>query len=108
VMLQYRWVIEPLFDVPPTAFHPQPKVWSSLVRMTPYASPPHRASDESLFADVVRRAFGQRRKTLRNALRELLEAGELEQLGIEPGARGETLGVPAFVLIANYLEARRS
>lgn len=108
VMLQYRWVIESLFDVPPTAFHPQPKVWSSVARMTPYASPPHRASNESLFADVVTRAFGQRRKTLRNALRELLEAGELEQLGIEPGARGETLGVPAFVLIANYLEARRS
>jgi 16S rRNA (adenine1518-N6/adenine1519-N6)-dimethyltransferase len=108
VMLQYRWAIESLFDVPPTAFHPRPKVWSSVVRMTPYASPPHRASDESLFADVVTRAFGQRRKTLRNALRELLEAGELEQLGIEPGARGETLGVQAFVRIANYLEARRS
>ena len=108
VMLQYRWVIESLFEVPPTAFHPQPKVWSSVARMTPYANPPHRANDESLFADLVTRAFGQRRKTLRNALRELLEAGELEQLGIEPGARGETLGVPAFVRIANYLEARRS
>ncbi len=107
VMLQYRWIIEPLFDVPPTAFQPQPKVWSSFVRMTPYATPPHRASDESLFADVVTRAFGQRRKTLRNALRELLEGVELEQLGIEPGARGETLGVPEFVRIANYLEARR-
>ncbi len=107
VMLQYRWVIESLFDVPPTAFHPQPKVWSSVVRMTPYAAPPHRASDESLFAGVVTRAFGQRRKTLRNALREWLEAGELEQLGIEPGARGETLGVPEFVRIANYLAARQ-
>jgi len=92
--------------VPPTAFHPQPKVWSSLVRMIPYASLPHRASDEALFADVVMRAFGQRRKTLRNALRELLDAGELEQLGIEPGVRGETLGVPEFVRIANYLAAR--
>ena len=107
VMLQYRWAVEALFDVPPTAFHPQPKVWSSLVRMIPYASLPHRASDESLFADVVMRAFGQRRKTLRNALRELLDAGELEQLGIEPGVRGETLGVPEFVRIANYLETRQ-
>ena len=107
VMLQYRWAVEALFDVPPTAFQPQPKVWSSLVRMIPYASLPHRASDESLFADVVMRAFGQRRKTLRNALRELLDAGELEQLGIEPGVRGETLGVPEFVRIANYLETRR-
>ena len=106
VMLQYRWVIESLFDVPPTAFRPQPKVWSSVVRMTPYGAPPHRASDEFLFADLVTRAFGKRRKTLRNALRELLEAGELEQLGIEPGARGETLGVAEFVRIANYLEER--
>ena len=106
VMLQYRWAMESLFDVPPTAFHPQPKVWSSVVRMTPYATPPHRVSNESLFADVVTRAFGKRRKTLRNALRELLEARELEQLGIEPGARGETLGVPEFARIANYLEER--
>ena len=107
VMLQYRWLIESLFEVPPTAFHPQPKVWSSVVRMTPYATPPHRASDESLFADVVTRAFGQRRKTLRNALRELIDAGELEQLSIAPGARGETLGVPEFVRIANYLAERQ-
>ena len=106
VMLQYRWAVEALFDVPPTAFYPQPKVWSSVVRMIPYPSLPHRASDESLFADVVMRAFGQRRKTLRNALRELLDAGELEQLGIEPGVRGETLGVPEFVRIANYLALR--
>ena len=106
VMLQYRWAIESLFDVPPTAFQPQPKVWSSFVRMTPYATLPHRANDESLFADVVTRAFGQRRKTLRNALRMMIEAGELEQLGIEPGARGETLGVPEFVRITNYLAAR--
>ena len=106
VMLQYRWFIESLFDVAPTAFRPQPKVWSSVVRMSPYAVPPHRASDESLFANVVTRAFGQRRKTLRNALRELLEAEELEQLGIEPGARGETLGVAEFVRIANYLAER--
>jgi 16S rRNA (adenine1518-N6/adenine1519-N6)-dimethyltransferase len=60
-----------------------------------------------LFADLVTRAFGQRRKTLRNALRKLLEAGELEKLGIEPGARGETLGVPEFVRIANFLAGRQ-
>lgn len=107
VMLQYRWAVETLFDVPPTAFRPRPKVWSSVVRIAPYATPPHRASDEATFADVVSRAFGQRRKTLRNALRNLLEDRELEQLRIEPGARGETLGVAEFVRIANYLEARQ-
>jgi 16S rRNA (adenine1518-N6/adenine1519-N6)-dimethyltransferase len=107
VMLQYRWVIDSLFDVPPTAFRPQPKVWSSLVRMTPHATLPHHASNETTFADVVSRAFGQRRKTLRNALRDLLADRELEQLRIEPGARGETLGVSEFVRIANYLDARQ-
>jgi len=107
VMLQYRWAIDSLFNVPPTAFFPRPKVWSSVVRMRPYATLPYRASDESLLADVVTRAFGQRRKTLRNAFRQLLETRELEHLGIEPGARGETLGVPEFVRIANYLAQRQ-
>lgn len=108
VMLQYRWKIEPLFDVPPSAFHPPPKVWSSVVRMTPYGAPPHPAVDETLFAEVVARAFGQRRKTLRNTLRELMSQKDFESLGIDPGARGEVLGVPEFVRIGNYLAARKA
>lgn len=103
VMLQYRWQIEPLFDVPPTAFNPQPKVWSSIVRMTPHLSLPIEARDERCLAEVVMAAFGQRRKTLRNALRPLIGERELAGLGIDPGARGETLDVAAFVRIANHL-----
>jgi 16S rRNA (adenine1518-N6/adenine1519-N6)-dimethyltransferase len=106
VMLQYRWSIEPLFDVPPTAFHPQPKVWSSIVRMSPHERPPFTASDEGRFAEVVTAAFGMRRKTLRNALRALIGGDELAALGIDPAARGETLGVEAFVRIADFLAAR--
>jgi 16S rRNA (adenine1518-N6/adenine1519-N6)-dimethyltransferase len=103
VMLQYRWSIDSLFDVPPSAFRPAPKVWSSVVRMIPHRVLPHVAEDERLFADVVMRAFGQRRKTLRNTLREKLTASDFEQLGIDPVARGETLGVADFVRIANFI-----
>ena len=103
VMLQYRWSIDSLFDVPPTAFRPAPKVWSSIVRMIPYKALPHVARNEDLFADVVMRAFGQRRKTLRNTLREKLTTAGFEQLGIDPAARGETLGVDDFVRIANFI-----
>lgn len=103
VMLQYRWDIDSLFDVPPAAFRPAPKVWSSVVRMIPHAFQPHVAHSEPLFSQVVARAFGQRRKTLRNALRGMLSAPDLEGLGIDPGARGETLGVGEFVRIANRI-----
>jgi 16S rRNA (adenine1518-N6/adenine1519-N6)-dimethyltransferase len=108
VMLQYRWSIDSLFDVPPTAFRPAPKVWSSVVRMIPYRTLPHAAEDETLFADVVMRAFGQRRKTLRNTLKPQLSAPDFDQLGIDPAARGETLGVAGFVRIANLIAARGS
>jgi 16S rRNA (adenine1518-N6/adenine1519-N6)-dimethyltransferase len=107
VMLQYRWRVQALFDVPPQAFHPQPKVWSSIVRMRPHAQLPVAARDERVFAQVVSAAFGQRRKTLRNALGLLLDAGGIEAAGVDPGARGETLDVAAFVRIADAVAARR-
>lgn len=103
VMLQYRWSIESLFDVPPSAFRPAPKVWSSFVRMIPHRILPHAANDEKLFSEVVMRAFGQRRKILRNTLREMLAPSDFGQLGIDPTARGETLGVADFVRIANLI-----
>lgn len=108
VMLQYRWSMDALFDVPPSAFHPAPKVWSSLVRMIPHRTLPQTATDEAVFADVVMRAFGQRRKTLRNALRERLLPGDFQELGIDPAARGETLNVADFVRMANRIARARA
>jgi 16S rRNA (adenine1518-N6/adenine1519-N6)-dimethyltransferase len=105
VMLQYRWNVDSLFDVPPSAFQPAPKVWSSVVRMIPHRVLPYVASDEGIFADVVMRAFGQRRKTLRNTLREKLTAPDFERLEIDPTAMGETLAVADFVRIANLIAA---
>ena len=107
VMLQYRWRVESLFDVAPSAFRPVPKVWSSIVRMIPHKVLPHAASDEKVFAQVVMRAFGQRRKILRNTLREMLAPTDFRQLGIDPAARGETLGVADFVRIANHIAPGR-
>lgn len=101
VMLQYQFEVEPLFGVPPGAFRPPPKVDSTLVRLRPVRVPAVAARDESMLAEIVTKAFGQRRKTLRNALRGLVSEDALRALGIDPGVRGEALPIAAFVAIAN-------
>ena len=103
VMLQVRFRIDRLLTVPPGAFRPAPKVESAVVRLTPlHDARPHLA-DETLFARIVAAAFGQRRKTLRNALKTLAGEADLERAGIAPGLRGETLSVADFVRLANTL-----
>jgi 16S rRNA (adenine1518-N6/adenine1519-N6)-dimethyltransferase len=104
VMLQYRFDMEKVLDVGPEAFYPQPKVDSAVVRMLPKAKREPEANDKSLFGRVVTAAFSQRRKTLRNTLRNILELTDFEALGIDPGARAETLSVGDFVRIANHVE----
>lgn len=106
VMLQYRFQIIPLFDVPGSAFNPPPKVTSSFVRMAPLHPLPHPALDETLFADIVSAAFAMRRKTLRNTLKGKLVDTDFEALGIDPGLRAENLCVAEFVHIANHLQAK--
>jgi 16S rRNA (adenine1518-N6/adenine1519-N6)-dimethyltransferase len=106
VMLQYRFMVERLFVVPPGAFRPAPKVDSAIVRLVPYATLPHLAGDEALFGRLVAAAFGQRRKTLRNTLRDFLSADDWAATGIDPGLRAENLGVDAFVRLANLSKAR--
>ena len=103
VMLQVRFRIERLFSVPPGAFRPAPKVDSAVVRLTPLREARPSLVDEALFARIVTAAFGQRRKTLRNALRALASEVDLEHAGIAPGVRGETLSVANFVQLANAL-----
>lgn len=103
VMLQYRLQMEYLFTVPPEAFDPAPKVESAFVRTVPYTRLPLKAEDEGLLAKVVTTAFGQRRKTLRNTLKGLLDDEGFSTLGIDPQARAENLSVAEFVAIANHL-----
>lgn len=102
VMLQYRFQMERLFDVPPDAFRPAPKVTSSIVRMLPLPAEACGARDETLFARIVAAAFGQRRKTLKNTLRDFLDESGFAALGLDPGIRGERLSTADFVTIANY------
>ena len=106
VMLQYKLQMEYLLTVPPEAFDPPPKVESAFVRCVPHANLPFTAIDEQLFAKVVLSAFGQRRKTLRNTLKGLLDDDGFIQLDINPQLRAENLSVEKFVAIANYLSSR--
>jgi 16S rRNA (adenine1518-N6/adenine1519-N6)-dimethyltransferase len=101
VMLQYRCEVTHLFNIGPGAFTPPPKVESAFVRLVPYACPPVQVTDAAVFEQLVRQAFAQRRKTLRNALRGLLEADAISALGIDPVARAETLSVSDFATLAN-------
>jgi 16S rRNA (adenine1518-N6/adenine1519-N6)-dimethyltransferase len=107
VMVQYRCRVEPLFRVPSGAFQPAPRVTSQLVRLIPHARPPVHVDDEALFAEIVRQAFGKRRKTLRNALRPLLGEAEFESAGISPGERAEQLDLTAFAALTNARYARQ-
>jgi 16S rRNA (adenine1518-N6/adenine1519-N6)-dimethyltransferase len=100
VMLQSRVTVEPLFLVPPGSFTPAPKVDSAIVRLTPLTPeqiPPH--SRERL-DQIVRAAFQQRRKTLRNALSGVVSSEALEQAGIDPGLRAEQVSVAEFMKLA--------
>jgi 16S rRNA (adenine1518-N6/adenine1519-N6)-dimethyltransferase len=101
VMVQYRCRVEPLFVVGPGAFRPLPKVWSAVVRLVPRETFSLAARDERRFAEVVRLAFGQRRKTLRNSLRGFLDASQIETAGVDPGARPETLDLAAFAALSD-------
>jgi len=103
VMLQVRFAITRLFTVPAGAFRPTPKVESAVARLTPLGDATPAIRDFALFERIVAAAFGQRRKTLRNAVSALATAADLESAGIAPGARGETLAVADFVRLANRL-----
>lgn len=103
VMLQYRLKMEYLITVPPESFEPAPKVESAFVRCIPHQALPYPAKDEALFSKVVLAAFGQRRKTLRNTLKGLLDDEGFSKLNIDSQLRAENLSVSQFVAIANFL-----
>ena len=118
-MLQYRYHMERMFIVPPGAFNPPPKVDSAIVRMIPVdfskvgadglcipgmsLREQVTATDPALFARVVTAAFSQRRKMLRNTLREFIGEADLAALGIAPTARAEDIAVADYVRLANTL-----
>lgn len=108
VMLQYRFEMEKVLEVPADAFRPAPKVESAVIRMIPRRDDKPRARDERLFEETVRTAFSQRRKTLRNTLGSILAPSDFAALDIDPQARAQTLSVVQFVKIADYRALERS
>ncbi|MCC7413624.1 MAG: 16S rRNA (adenine(1518)-N(6)/adenine(1519)-N(6))-dimethyltransferase RsmA [Gammaproteobacteria bacterium] len=107
VMTQYHADVALLLRVAPGAFRPAPRVYSAVVRLQP-RPPATPARDPALFRALVTRAFGQRRKTLRNALGRVLDPGVMVGLGIDPQRRAETLRVVDFVHLANCLSAMQT
>ena len=100
VMLQLACRVEPLFTVPPEAFRPPPKVESAVVRLVPLAPQDRHDADAGDVYTVVKAAFAQRRKTLNNALKQLMDTEAIRRAGVEPGARAETLAPEDFVRLA--------
>ena len=107
IMTQFRCTAELLFEVPPEAFEPVPKVQSAIVRLVPHRTPPYPDCNPTALARVVQTAFAQRRKTLRNNLKGLCSAGDLEAQGIDPGARAETLSLDDYVRLAACIDSAR-
>lgn len=100
VMLAAGCRVEPLFHVGPGAFRPPPRVRSSVVRLTPWTDPPFEQGDPEVFAELVRRAFSMRRKTLRNALEGMIPESHIVAAGVDPGCRAETLDPSTFAALA--------
>lgn len=109
IMCQYYCSVEFLFEVGPDCFRPAPKVDSAIVRLTPHTELPFPAADAKLLDGLVKSAFQQRRKTLRNALRQWLPDADMwQQVNIDPQQRPENLSVQDYVTLANHLESLRS
>lgn len=103
VMVQYWCSVEYLFDVPPGCFSPAPKVDSAIVRLTPFAKPASVAKDFSIMQELVTAAFSQRRKTLRNTLKQVMDPEFLDSLEFDTSRRPETISVDEYVFLANKL-----
>ena len=103
VMVQYYCQVEKLFLVPPECFNPAPKVESAVVRLQPYVAPPYIANDMNHFSQLVNIAFQQRRKTLRNTLKQLIDTDVIQTLTIDTSLRPENLSVKDYVDLSNTL-----
>ncbi len=104
VMSQYHFKITPLFLVPPDAFNPRPKVDSVIVKLMPHPSTPVDVGDHDYFAGLVKQAFSQRRKTLRNVLKNMATDAQLKFCGIEPGQRAQELSLEQFATLSRLLQ----
>ncbi len=103
VVLQYFYEMELLLAVPPESFDPAPKVDSAVVRMIPQVGRIGLADDFGHFSRLVQQAFAQRRKTIRNNLKETVSDAVFAATGIDPGARAEHIAPEQYVALSNFL-----
>ena len=101
VMVQAHCHAEKLFTVGPGAFSPPPKVMSAIIKLKPYEGILNQILDYPSFAHIVKQAFSQRRKTLRNCMKGALDENQIINLGIAPEVRAETLSTDNFIQMAN-------
>lgn len=104
LMVQYFCKTEILFHVPPEAFYPVPKVHSAFVRMTPYKISPYEKCDPENLSKIIAKSFMQRRKTLRNALKDVVNPAQLEVLAIDSSLRPEQISLEEYVRISKAIE----
>lgn len=104
IMVQFYCQVEKLFSVQPGSFFPAPKVESAIVRLQPRRDRPD--CDPRALSALVQQAFSQRRKTLRNCLKDSLDSDEISAQGIDPGARPQTLSLADYVRLCQYLATR--
>lgn len=97
IMSQYFCQIEKLFDVPPTAFYPEPKVESAIVHLMPHKISPHEKCDVDKLSKLIATAFSKRRKTIKNSLSGLIDAEQLEAIGVNPILRPEQITLEQFI-----------
>ncbi|MGI9251657.1 MAG: 16S rRNA (adenine(1518)-N(6)/adenine(1519)-N(6))-dimethyltransferase RsmA [Pseudohongiellaceae bacterium] len=105
LMLRYYCAVEHLFNVPAAAFSPRPKVMSAMVRLVPHRPLPCPATTPKLLATVIRTAFNQRRKTLKNSLKTIIPETLLSTIPVDFSQRPEQLPLADYVLISNMLAA---
>ena len=107
VMAQYFCQVIPVLHVPPGAFSPPPKVDSAVVRLVPYTDKPTKVDDEKYLNQVCTQAFNQRRKTIRNSLKESVTEAEMTAAGINPELRAENLTLADFATLANLVAEKQ-
>jgi 16S rRNA (adenine1518-N6/adenine1519-N6)-dimethyltransferase len=101
IMMQYYCATEFLFEVPPESFEPPPKVTSAIIKLTPHREAPVVVNNLAQMGRIITLAFSGRRKTLRNALKKIIDDATLLTLGIDPVRRPETVTLLEYATISN-------
>jgi 16S rRNA (adenine1518-N6/adenine1519-N6)-dimethyltransferase len=103
VILQYYFDTELLFEIPPVAFSPQPKITSAFIRLIRKKRVSPKVIDKDSFEQIVKIAFSQKRKTIKNNFKNILFDKDFLNLEISPKIRAETLTIDQFIKLENYV-----